>query len=708
MRRNAPNHKPVSRRRLTIEPLESRHLLSATTVNPTPVLPVESIDGSGVNVSHPTYGQAGTDLLRAAAALFGDGISTPNGADLPSARLISNVLGAQTDDIFDSNNDSDFVWAWGQFIDHDLDLTNTSDVPFDIAVPTGDTTFDPLSLGNQTLPDARSVTDPATGTSTSNPLNFPNSITAWIDGSMIYGSDPTRAAALRTMSGGHLATSANNLLPYNTQGLDNANATGAPTDDLFVSGDVRTNENIVLTSIITVFVREHNYWADKLHAANPTWTDQQLYDKARAIVIAEIQEITYTQWLPAQGINLTPYKGFQSNVNPGITAEFSEAAFRYGHSQIDGDVQFDDANGNPISFSYTIPGFGTVDVPGELPEENAFFDPYVIDNATISPNTVVSGILKYLSSDNGQAADLKMVDGIRNVLFGAPDTGAGGQDLFALDVQRGRDIGLNTLNATRQAYGLQAYTSFAQISSDPTVQAELQQLYGTVDKVELFAGGLAEDHVKGSVLGSTFSAIITDQFQRLRDGDPYFYLNQPQLAPYGVNTVTLAQIIGRNTGLTNLQSNVFLFDVSIHGQVSAASNSTSAGNKGSVGLQEITVQLLDSTNTVIATAITDKQGNYTFDGLDLGTYHVQIVLTASQTQTSPNPADLVATKGITFCNVNFIVATTTTPTKPGGDPPPKHPSGNGGGSGGHPSAVHNGPTNSHQPAHFSRFNRAFE
>jgi hypothetical protein len=392
---------------------------------------------------------------------------------------------------------------------------------------------------------------------------------------MIYGSDPTRAAALRTFSGGHLATSASNLLPYNTSGLNNANATGAPTGDLFVSGDVRTNENVVLTSLVTLFVREHNYWADKLHAANPTWTDEQLYQQARAIVIGEIQQITYTQWLPAQGINLTPYKGFQPNVNPGITAEFSEAAFRYGHSQIDGDVQFDDANGNPISFSYTIPGFGTVNVPGELPEENAFFDPYVIDNATVSPNTVITGLLKYLSSDHGQAVDLKMVDGIRNVLFGAPDTGAGGQDLFALDVQRGRDVGLNTLNATRQALGLTPYTSFAQITSDSTVQAELKQLYGTVDKVELFTGGLAEDHLKGSVLGSTFSAIICDQFQRLRDGDPYFYQNQPQLPQYGVNTVTLAQIIARNTGLTNLQPNVFNFDVSIAGQVSAQARTAS-------------------------------------------------------------------------------------------------------------------------------------
>ena len=302
-----------------------------------------------------------------------------------------------------------------------------------------------------------------------------------------------------------------------------------------------------------------------------------------------------------------------------------------------------------------------------------------------------------------QAVDTQMVDGIRNVLFGAPDTGAGGQDLFALDVQRGRDVGLNTLNATRQAYGLQPYTSFAQITSDSTVQAELKQLYGTVDKVELFAGGLAEDHVKGSVLGSTFSAIITDQFQRLRDADPYFYLNQPQLAQYGVNTVTLAQIIGRNTGLTNLQSNVFLFDVSIQGHVTSA-GSNAGGMKGDAALAGITVELLDSTNTVIATTVTDKQGNYTFDGLDLGTYQVQLLLNSGQTQVSANPAALVATKGTAFNNVNFAVSTSTNPTKPG-DPPGKHPAP--GGPDGHPSPAH---ARNAEPQwnHFWKFHGSFE
>jgi hypothetical protein len=678
-------HRPGQPRRCRLEPLEDRLVMSSSPMGPMPpqtppptqaTPAVESITGANVNLQHPTWGQAGNDLLRSATSLYGDGISTPNGANLPSARLISNVVGSQTDDVLDNRDVSAFIWAWGQFIDHDLDLTPTSDVPFNISVPSGDPQFDPTGTGTQVIPDTRSVTDPATGTSAANPLNQPTVITAWVDGSMIYGSDTTRAAALRTMSGGHLATSANNLLPFNSSGLDNANDGYFPNSDMFVSGDIRTNENIVLTSIITMFVREHNYWADQLHTQHPSWTDQQLYDGARAIVIGEIQQITYNEYLPALGINLPQYKGYNPNVNPGITAEFSEAAFRFGHSQLDNEVQFLDANGNNLAFSFTLPGGQVVQVntpddiaAGEagLPLLDSFFNPYIL-SSTSDPNAVMAGIFKYLATDVSQAVDLKMVDAVRNVLFGAPGSGAGGLDLFALDIQRGRDVGLNTLNQTRVAMGLKAYTSFAQISSDPTVQQELQQLYGNVNNVELFVGGLAENHLPGSSLGSTFTAIIADQFRRLRDGDPFYYLNQPQLAQYGVGKVTLADIIARDTGLKNLQPNVFFFQSSISGEVYTDGNGDGKLQSVERGVAAVVVNLLDSSGKVVATTTTDSCGHYTFKDTGIGTFTVQVVAPQGTTVTTPT-ATVSITKGIAIDNVNVGLKAAAKPVQP---TPPIH------------------------------------
>ena len=128
-------------------------------------------------------------------AAYADDISAPIEATRPSARLISNVLSAQTVEIKDTRNLSAFIYAWGQFIDHDMDLTTTqagNSLP--IAVPSGDPSFDLASTGTQTLPFNRSVTDPSTGSLAGTALQQLNQITSYLDGSMIYGSDATRAA----------------------------------------------------------------------------------------------------------------------------------------------------------------------------------------------------------------------------------------------------------------------------------------------------------------------------------------------------------------------------------------------------------------------------------------------------------------------------------------------------------------------------------
>src|SRR5262249_32097714 len=161
-----------------------------------------------------------------------------------NARTISNTLSDQTDpndpsqdlDILNNQSLSDFIYVWGQFIDHDMDLTPTGGDSFPIEVAPGD------PIGTQ--PFTRSETDPATGTSTSNPAQQVNAVTSYLDLSQVYGSDATRADALRTHVGGQLKTSPGNLLPYDnttyfSTPLDMANDSGlVPTSSLFATGDV--------------------------------------------------------------------------------------------------------------------------------------------------------------------------------------------------------------------------------------------------------------------------------------------------------------------------------------------------------------------------------------------------------------------------------------------------------------------------------------
>ncbi|MBI2825079.1 MAG: peroxidase [Planctomycetia bacterium] len=633
--------------KLSIEELESRTLLATDlTAALTSVLATRSIDGSGNNLLHPTWGSAGTDLLRTAPAAYADGLSAPAGANRPSAREISNVIADQGDaDIINDRNLSAMIYVWGQFIDHDLDLTTGASPaqPFNVAVPTGDPQFDPNGIGTQTIKLNRSKFDPATGTT--NARQQVNTITSWMDGSMVYGSDTATAKALRTLQGGKLKTSAGDMLPYNNTdylpggALPMANDSRiVPDSQLFAAGDVRANENIELTAMQTLFVREHNYWAGKIAAGDPTLNDEQVYQKARAIVIAEIQSITYNQWLPAllgQGA-LDRYAGYNAKVNPGIANEFSAAAFRVGHTMLGNDVEFLDNQGNEVADG--------------IPLSQAFFNPPELTANGIDP------VLKYLASDPASEIDNTIVNSVRNFLFGPP--GAGGLDLASLNIQRGRDHGLADYNSVRQAYGLAKVTDFSQITSDPEVQAQLKQLYGSVNNIDLWVGALAEDHVRGASVGPTLKAIISDQFERLRDGDRYWYERTFSGTTLDkLEHTTLTDIIRRNTDLTNLQSNAFFFSAAVTGNVYADLDRDGRIDRGEPGLAGRTVQLIDADEgDVIATDKTDSHGNYRFDvqdGLRTGQYQVAVVMADGSTQ--PSRTFAITRGGLLFTGVNIGV-----------------------------------------------------
>jgi hypothetical protein len=522
---------------------EANYVIENSQANP--VSTIEPLDGKGNNIANPGWGSVDAQLLRLSPEGYADGISSPAGASRPSARAISNIFSVSPEDgIINDRDMTAFVYAWGQFLDHDIDLTGTATPKesFPVVVLAGDQWFDPSNTGAMTIPLSRSKYDLTTGLSTNNPRQQINSITAFIDGSQIYGVDAKRAAALREFTGGRMKTSDKNLPPFNTDGFENANDTHLLADNkLFLAGDVRANENPELLALHTLFIREHNRIAAEAARRHPDWTDEELYQFARSVVIAELQKITYKDFLPALlGPNALPaYKGYQSNVNPGIANEFSTAVFRFGHSMVGEDIEFLDNDGN--------------DVRKAMPFRDAFF------NSTVLGETGIDPILKYLTADNSQEIDTKVVDDLRNFLFGKP--GQGGFDLASLNIQRGRDHGLADYNTVRVAYGLPRVTSFDQITSDKALQSSLASTYGNVNNIDLWVGGLSENHLPSSSLGTTFTAILVDQFTRLRDGDRFWY--QASLSDRTIQEIentSLADIIRRNTSLTKLQENVFFFN----------------------------------------------------------------------------------------------------------------------------------------------------
>ncbi len=603
------------------------------------VLLAAAIDGTGNNLANPEWGSTNEQFLRLADAEYADGVSSVGGVDRPSARLISNEI-ADTGSSTTVNNRmmSGMVYLWGQFIDHDMTLTaSSSSEKMSIAVPKGDPSFDPNSTGTKTINTFRSAYNSSTGLNAADPREQVNQLSAFLDGSMVYGSTTETAAALRTFEGGKLKTSNGNLLP-----MENG---------MFLTGDVRANENIELTAMQTLFVREHNYQATKIAAANPSLTDEQIYQKARSIVIAEIQAITYNEWLPALlgGNRLSAYKGYDATVNPGISNEFSTAAFRFGHSLLADDIEFLSNDGLATREGVSL--------------SDAFFNPSLVSQNGIDP------LLKYLSSDLSAELDTKVEESVRNFLFGPP--GAGGLDLAALNIQRGRDHGLADYNTVRKAIGLTPVTSFSQITSNKALQDELKSLYGSVDNIDLWVGGLAEDHMKGSSLGTTFTAILVDQFQRLRNGDRYWYQNQfSGKALADIQRTKLSEIIERNTALTTIQDNAFFFKAGVSGTIRSDLNRDGKPTIKEPPVSGATVQLINTEDQSIAASTkSDRTGQYKFDtldGLSTGVYRVQVLgLEGAVVATSGN---IAVTGGDDFEKLDLAIPV---PTPPRPTPPPK-------------------------------------
>jgi hypothetical protein len=287
--------------------------------------------------------------------------------------------------------------------------------------------------------------------------------------------------------------------------------------------------------------------------------------------------------------------------------------------------------------------------------------------------TGIDPILKYLTADPASEVDVKVVDSVRNFLFGPP--GSGGLDLASLNIERGRDHGLADYNTVREAYGLPRVTDFSQITSDPQLQAKLQQLYGSVDNIDLWVGGLAEDHVHGSSVGATVQVILVDQFSRIRAGDRFWFENQfsGQMLQQLEHT-SLSDIIKRNTGTTNIQRNVFFFQAEVSSRLVSDGNANHRADPGDPALAGQTVQLVNTAEgEVVATTTTDSHGHYDFsvnDGLRTGTYQVQYQLPDGKTLAS---GVIAVTRGDQFVRDVDLLVAPPKKTPPHAEPPKAQP-----------------------------------
>lgn len=544
-----------------------------------------SYDGTNNNAGFPLYGSTNVPLRRPEGAQYQDGISAARGGNfpnstLPSPRYVSNVVFGRSEPGNVLSNPrlvTDMLTYWGQFVDHDIDLTPAtgggSCESNPIPIPTSDPNFDPDGVGNKTMGFCRSGFIAGTGTNSSNPRQQPNVITAWLDGSVVYGMSQTRANGLRTMTGGLLRTRTGadgDYLPLLSEvsGVSMANgAQRVPDAQLYAAGDVRANENPVLLSLHTVFLREHNRYVKTL---DQSMSDEQLYQAGRRYVTALIQSITFYEYLPTLlGAAMPAYAGYDSSKQPDIDVQFNTAAFRYGHSEV--NMLLPRVGSDWLSIS-----------AGPMILRDAYFWPDSIKYG-------VSPFLRGVTISRQDAVDAYLIEDLRNNLFGQrPGAPVRPMDLVAVNIQRGRDHGMGSYCQARVAYGLSSCTTFAAITTDTAVQAALSTAYGgDINLVDTFVGGLSEDHSSSSSnLGPLFTAIIMDQMLRIRDGDRLYFENTQtgrfttdQIA--AIKATRLRDVILRNTDITQMPAEAMVLDTSFLSTLQCATNSTSTTSAAS-------------------------------------------------------------------------------------------------------------------------------
>jgi hypothetical protein len=584
-----------------------------------------AMDGSGNNASNPSWGQAGTQYNRVAPANYADGVAKP--VTGPNTRYVSNrIFNDRAQNLFSENNVSQWGFVWGQFMDHTFGLRQEvggeeASIAFNAS--------DPLEEFTNTLgviPFTRTPAAPGTGVAT--PRQQINTVSSYIDGSSVYGDAPERLEWLREGTyNGTLSDNGGRLLlddGYLPRRDARGNAATAPEMALMgrlaatpgramVAGDTRANENVALTATHTLFAREHNRIVNALPR---TLSSETRFQIARRVVGAEQQYITYNEFLPALGVELSPYQGYEDNIDAGLSNEFAVVGYR-AHSMIHGQLE-------PIAPAGTYSPAQVTDFEEqgiEIEDEdgvNVVVVPLNVafGNPDLLPAIGLGPVLRGIGSEPEYKNDELIDNQLRSTLFEIPVPGnptcldgptlpqcfKGVVDLGAIDVERGRDHGIPLYNSLRAAYGLAPKESFTSITGegtdrfprtsridrrdpidDPnaldfvkvldadgkrlplgteegavvgirrtTLAARLNAIYGKVDTLDAFVGMVSERHVAGTEFGELQLAIWKKQFEALRDGDRFFYENDPELeairANYGIDyRWTLAQIIRMNS-----------------------------------------------------------------------------------------------------------------------------------------------------------------
>ncbi|KAK2493030.1 hypothetical protein MC885_010885 [Smutsia gigantea] len=490
---------------------------------------VQRFDGWYNNLMEHGWGSKGSRLQRLVPASYADGVYQPLGEPhLPNARDLSNTAMRGPAGQASLRNRTVLGVFFGYHVLSDLVSVERPGCPpefLNIPIPLGDPVFDPDQRGDVVLPFQRSRWDPKTGQSPSNPRDLTNEVTGWLDGSAIYGSSHSWSDALRSFSGGQLASGPDPAFPRDAQdpllmwtAPDPATGQRGP-QGLYAFGAERGNREPFLQALGLLWFRYHNLCAQRLALQHPHWGDEELFQHARKRVIATYQNIVLYEWLPSF-LRKTPpeYAGYRPFLDPSISPEFLAASEQFFSTMVPPGVYMRNASCHFQGVSNR-----NSSVTRALRVCNTYWSR---KHPNLQRAEDVDMLLLGMASQIAEREDHVVVEDMQDFWPGPLKFSR--TDHVASCLQRGRDLGLPSYTKARAALGLPPVTRWQDInpalsrSNDTVLEATASLYKQDLSRLELLPGGLLESHGDP---GPLFSTIVLDQFVRLRDGDRYWFEN---------------------------------------------------------------------------------------------------------------------------------------------------------------------------------------
>nr|XP_025854155.1 dual oxidase 1 [Vulpes vulpes] len=521
---------------------------------------VQRFDGWYNNLMEHRWGSKGSRLQRLVPASYADGVYQPLGEPhLPNPRDLSNAAMRGPAGQASLRNRTVLGVFFGYHVLSDLVSVETPGCPaefLNIRIPPGDPVFDPNGRGDVVLPFQRSRWDPESGQSPSNPRDLVRR------GGRAPGPGPGAGAGagagqerLRGAGRGARAGGGGRHSPCSHRPSPPRRPCAAAA-----FGAERGNRDPFLQALGLLWFRYHNLCAQRLARQHPHWGDEELFQHARKRVIATYQNIALYEWLPSF-LQRTPvkYAGYSPFLDPSISPEFLVASEQFFSTMVPPGVYMRNAS---CHFQEVINRNSSIS--RALRVCNSYWSR---KHPNLRRAEDVDALLLGMASQIAEREDHVVVEDVLDFWPGSLKFSR--TDHLAGCLQRGRDLGLPSYTKARAALGLPPITRWQDINpalsqNNHTVLEATAALYNQdLSQLELLPGGLLESHGDP---GPLFSAIVLNQFVRLRDGDRYWFENtrnglfsEEEIAEIRNTSLRDVLVAVTNMNPSTLQPNVFFW-----------------------------------------------------------------------------------------------------------------------------------------------------